>query len=261
MYEDAAMSKLPPRPDQPISVENGSSSAVEQQAPAWLRGPRWRRWLMIVGLFLVGWTVLFGGWIGIALLRGSTERNAGAVAFNIVLVVFMASVMFLLLQRGIYRWFWHIERRRGHGGVGLDDRMMRFGAVRTDAPPVIRWPWQLRARHAGFLLTGMATLLFIFLPYDNQLAISGFLARNSAGRASAGSLSMLLFAWLPLLSLSLLSMLLLSRQMRRRDAGLLDAGAKLVLTAETNWLFSFAAAFAMTMLLCRLFGTMVMRYL
>lgn len=136
MYEDAAMSKLPPRPDQPISVENGSSSAVEQQAPAWLRGPRWRRWLMIVGLFLVGWTVLFGGWIGIALLRGSTERNAGAVAFNIVLVVFMASVMFLLLQRGIYRWFWHIERRRGHGGVGLDDRMMRFGAVRTDAPPL-----------------------------------------------------------------------------------------------------------------------------
>lgn len=235
--------------------------AAEQRMPVWLRGPRWRRWLLIGVVLLVGWSALFGGWIGIALLRGSTDRNAGAVAFNIVLIVFMATVLFLLLQRGLYRWFWHIDRRRGHGRVDHGDKALVFGAVRTEAPPVIVWPWQLRVRHAGFLLIGMATLLFVFLPFENQLAIGGFLARHSAGRASAGSLSMLIFAWLPLLLLGLLSMLLLSRQMRRRDAGLMDAEARRVLAAEMNWLFSFATAFAMTMLLCRLFGAMVVHYL
>ena len=45
------------------------------------------------------------------------------------------------------------------------------------------------------------------------------------------------------------------------DAGLLDEEGKRLLQAETNWLFSFAAAFAMTVLLCRVFGAMVVRYL
>lgn len=247
-------------PDPRGGTGDSSPDTRHQQMPAWLRGPRWRRWLLIVMLFLVGWSALFGGWIGIALLRDSTDRNAGAVAFNIVLVVFMATVMFLILQRGLYRWFWHIERRRGHGWFEPGGKAMQFGATRTDTPPVIAWPWQLRLRHLGFLLLGMATLLFIFLPFENQLAIGGFLARHSAGRASAGSLSMLIFAWLPLLLLGGLSMLLLSRQMRHRDAGQLTAEGKLLLAAEVNWLFSFATAFAMTMLLCRLFGAMVVRY-
>ncbi len=107
----------------------------------------------------------------------------------------------------------------------------------------------------------MATLLFIFLPYENQLAIGRFVTHNSRGSASAGSLSMLLFAWLPLLLLVLLSMLLLSREMRRRDAGLLDDEAKLLLSAEMKWLFAFATAFAMTMLLCRMFGSVIIRHL
>ena len=247
-------------PDPRGGADDSSPDASEKQMPVWLRGPRWRRWLLIVMLFLVGWSALFGGWIGIALLRDSTDRDAGAVAFNVVLVVFMATVLFLILQRGLYRWFWHIERRRGRGRYEPYDNAMQFGAMRTDAPPVIAWPWQLRLRHLGFQLIGMATLLFIFLPFGNQLAIGGFLARHSAGRASGGSLSMLIFAWLPLLLLSGLSVLLLSRQMRRRDAGQLNAEGRLLLAAEMNWLFSFATAFAMTMLLCRLFGAMVVRY-
>lgn len=49
-------------------------------------------------------------------------------------------------------------------------------------------------------------------------------------------------------------MLLLRRQFRLRDAGLLDAVGERQLSAETHWLFSFAAAFAATAFLCRLIG-------
>ena len=240
--------------------EERDTGVQQDRLRIWQRGPKWRRWLVIAGMFLGGWTLLFGGWIGVALLRGATDRDAGAVAFNIVLVIFMATCMFLVLHRALYRQFWHQDRKRAADGMNPVDTAFPSKAGRT-LPPVVRWPWGLRLRHGVLRFIGMATLLHVFLPFGNQVAISGFLARHSAGWASAGSLATLLFAWVPLVLLSLLSMLLLSRQMRRRDAGLLDEEGKQLLQAETNWLFSFAAAFAMTVLLCRVFGAMVIRYL
>ncbi|WP_439449445.1 hypothetical protein [Stenotrophomonas sp. ATs4] len=58
-------------------------------------------------------------------------------------------------------------------------------------------------------------------------------------------------------------MLLLRRQFRLRDAGLLDAGlldavGERQLSAETHWLFSFAAAFAATAFLYRLIGSVAL---
>lgn len=241
--------------------EKQGTGVQEDRLRIWQRGPKWRRWLVIAGMFLGGWTLLFGGWIGVALLRGATDRDAGAVAFNIVLVFFMATCMFLALHRALYRQFWHQDRKRAADGMHPVDTAFPSKTAWALPPPAVHWPWGLRLRHGVLRVIGMATLLHVFLPFGNQVAISGFLARHSAGWASAGSLATLLFAWVPLVLLLLLSMLLLSRQMRRRDAGLLDEEGKRLLQAETNWLFSFAAAFAMTVLLCCVFGAMVVRYL
>ncbi len=227
----------------------------------WTQQSKWRQVLVVGGLFLIGWTLLFGSWIGVALLRGSTDRDAGAVALNIVLVLFLGTVLLTMTQRACYRWFWHHDRQRMQGLLKPGDETFQFGGQATDPPPVIAWPWMLRLRHTVFYLIGMATIFYTFLPYANQLAIGQFLFRYSAGRASAGNLAMLLFGFLPMIVLGMLSMALLSRQMRRRDAGVLSEGEQLILAAEMNWLFAFATAFGMTMLLCHFFGSMVMRYL
>ena len=119
----------------------------------------------------------------------------------------------------------------------------------------------MRLRHALIYLVGVATLVYVFAPYDNQRAIVRFLIAHSAGPSSAGSLSELIFGYVPMAFLAALAMILTSRQMRRRDAGLLDAHEKLVLQAELSWLFSFAAAFTLTMFLCRWVGSMTLAYL
>lgn len=110
-------------------------------------------------------------------------------------------------------------------------------------------------------ILGIATLFYVFLPYENQIAIGRFLVRHSVGTASAGGLGTLLFGYLPMAVLALISMLLLSRQLRRREAGVLSNDEKLALAAEMNWLFSYALAFGTTALLCRIFGAMIVRYL
>lgn len=227
----------------------------------WMRARQWRQWLIVSLLLLVGWSALFGAWIGIALLRASTDRDAGAIAMNIVLVLFMGAVLFPTMHRATYRWFWHLDRKRAAGSPYAEVTAFRFGEEPTVPPPLVRWPWTLRLRHGAMLLLGVAALLYAFLPFANQIAIGRFLVGHSAGRVSAGSLGTLLFGYLPMLALAFVSMLLLSRQFRRRDAGLLTDEQKLLLAAEMNWLFAYATAFGATMLLCRIFGAMIVQYL
>jgi hypothetical protein len=119
----------------------------------------------------------------------------------------------------------------------------------------------LRLRHAVIYIAAVLTLLYAFAPYDHQLAIARFVIAHSAGWSSAGSLSTLLFGYLPMGFLVMLATLLTWRQTRRRDAGLLDAGGKLLLEAEVSWLFSFAAAFTVTGFLSRWAGSMIVAYL
>lgn len=227
----------------------------------WMRARRWRQWLVLSMVWLVGVITVFATWIGVAILRGSTDRNAGAVALNQVLVVFLATVGLVAVHGGTYRWFWHVYGKRAEGAVRAGDPDPPYGSEPTEPPPRIDWPWPLQLRHALIYLVAIVTLLYAFAPYDNQLAIIRFVTAHSAGRSSAGSLSMLLFGYLPLGILALIAMLLTSRQMRRRDAGLLDARETLLLKAEVSWLFSFAAAFMVTAFLCRWGGSMIVAYL
>jgi hypothetical protein len=228
----------------------------------WMRARKWRRWLVLSIVWLVGVLTLFAAWIGVAILRGSTERNAAAVALNLVIVFFLAIVGLITMHRGLYRWFWHIDCKRAAGKLLLPgDPGPTFGSEPTAPPPRIAWPWTLRLRHAIIYVAGMLTLLYAFAPYDNQLAIMHFVIAHSAGPSSAGSLNTLLFGYLPIMVLAMLAMLLTWRQMRRRDAGLLDARGKVLLEAEVSWLFSFGAAFTVTAFLCRWGGSMIVAYL
>jgi hypothetical protein len=227
----------------------------------WMRARKWRQWLVLSMVWLVGVITVFAAWIGVAILRGSTDRDAGAVALNLVLVVFLAIVGLVAVHGGAYRWFWHVGRKRADGALRAGDPDPPYGSEPTEPPPRIDWPGPLRLRHALIYLVAIVTLLYAFAPYDNQLAIMRFVTAHSAGRSSGGSLSMLLFGYLPLGTLSLLAMLLTWRQMQRRDAGLLDARETLLLEAEVSWLFSFAAAFMVTAFLCRWGGSMIVAYL
>lgn len=227
----------------------------------WMRLRKWRQWLVLTMVWLVGVIILFAAWIGVAILRGSTERNAGAVALNLVLVFFLAIAGLAVVHGGTYRWFWHVDRKRAQGALRAGDPDPSYGSEPTEPPPHIDWPWPLRVRHALMHLVAIVALLYGFAPYDNQLVIIRFVTAHSASRSSAGSLNMTLFGYLPLGIMVLLAMLLTWRQMRRRDAGLLDARGTLLLEAEVCWLFSFAAAFAVTAFLCRWGGSMIAAHL
>jgi hypothetical protein len=227
----------------------------------WMRARKWRQWLVLSLIWLVGVITLFAAWISVAILRGSTERDAGAVALNLVIVFFLAIVGLIAMHRGLYRWFWHVDRKRAAGKLLPGDPGPPFGSEATAPPPRIDWPWTLRLRHAVIYVAGMLTLLYAFAPYDNQLAIVHFVIAHSAGPSSAGSLNTLLFGYLPMGVLAILAMLLTWRQTRRRDAGLLDTRGKLLLEAEVSWLFSFGAAFTVTAFLCRWGGSMIVAYL
>lgn len=239
-----------------------SAPARRTDRPVPSRGARsWRQWLVLGGIALASWVILFAAWIGVAILRGATDRNAGAVALNLVLTCFIGTIGLIAMHRGLYRWFWHVNRKRAAGTVSPGNPEPVFGSEPTAPPPRIDWPWTLRLRHAVLYLVGILTLFYAFAPYENQLAILRFVTAHSAGRSSAGSLGALLFGYLPMVALVMLAMLLTWRQMRRRDAGLLRPRETLLLEAETSWLFSFAAAFAMAVFLCRWAGNMIVAYL
>ncbi|PXA99084.1 hypothetical protein DMC47_05235, partial [Nostoc sp. 3335mG] len=193
--------------------------------------------------------------------RNSTDRDAGAVALNLVLTCFIATIGLIAMHRGLYRRFLHVDRRRDAGAVPPGESGPAVGSEPVAPSPRVDWPWTLRLRHAVLYLVGILTLLYAFAPYENQLAILRFVTAHSAGRSSAGSLGALLFGYLPMVALVMLAMLLTWRQMRRRDAGLLRPEETLLLEAETAWLFSFAAAFAMAVFLCRWAGSMIVAYL
>ncbi len=227
----------------------------------WTRVNRWHRWALPGILAIVAFPLLFAAWIGAAFLFQSSGKESGAVALNLVVTCAVAIAVLILMHRAIYRWYWHVDRRRAAGAIRSGDPEPRFGSEPTAPPPRIDWPWTLRLRHALFYLIGIMTLLYAFAPYDHQRAIIRFLGAHSAGRASAGSLATFVFGYLPMGVLMALAMALTRRQVRERDAGRLDARGRILLEAEVTWLFSFAAAYVTAMLLCRLLGGAIVAHL
>lgn len=226
-----------------------------------MRASKGRQWLLLYPLMMLLTAVLMMLWIAIAYALGSTDRDAGAVALNYALVGVIATVGLLIIHPAMYRWHWHIERKRRAAELPPGTPIPAYGSESTAPPPRIDWPWSYRLRHWLARLFGIAALLFFFMPYRNQTAIAGFLAAHSGGRASAGSLAGLIFFYLPLCLIMGLIMALICRRMKRRDAGLLSARESLLLDAELTWLVSFGAALMIASLLCHFAGSMITAFL
>lgn len=224
---------------------------------AWMEGRPLRRAVVGAVIFVVFFSGLFASWIGVALWRGSTDRNAGAVALLYVLVPFIAVVMLFLIQRMMYRLLWNQERAMARGEWRPGDRVPPPGPRSTPPAPPVSWPWTLRARHALLYVLTLAGLLYGFMPYEHQVELVRLVWRLGSGTATRRQLPMLLFGYLPLVVFGLLAVALTHRQRRRRDAGRFDARARLVLRAEMNWLWAFATAATMTILMLQFFGQLI----
>lgn len=224
---------------------------------AWMEGRPLRRAMVGAVIFVVFFSGLFASWIGVALWRGSTDRNAGAVALLYVLVPFIAVVMLFLIQRMMYRLLWNQERAMARGEWRPGDRVPPPGPRSTPPAPPVSWPWTLRARHALLYVLTLAGLLYGFMPYEHQVELVRLVWRLGSGTATRRQLPMLLFGYLPLVVFGLLAVALTHRQRRRRDAGRFDARARLVLRAEMNWLWAFATAATMTILMLQFFGQLI----
>lgn len=223
---------------------------------AWMDRRPVRRTMVVITAFLVGWTLLFGGWIAVAMLRGSTQRNAGAVALLYIVMPFLAVLLLFVLHRMTYRRFWDDDRKNARGDRQTAMAAPPGGKLFPPAPR-IDWPLNLRLRHGLFYLLAIAGLLFGFMPYEHQVAISHFMVEISSGSATRRQLTGLLFGYLPMILFALLALALIHRQQRRRDAGLLDARELLLLRAEMNWLFSFGVALGSVILFSQVFGNMI----
>lgn len=228
---------------------------------AWIRTSKWRQWLILYPFAMVITAILLALWIAVAYALGSTDRDAGAVALNYVLVGFIATVGLLIIHPAMYRWYWHIERKRRAGELPAGAPSPAYASEPTAPPPRIDWPRPYRLRHWLARLLGIAVLLLFFLPYRNQTAIEQFLIAHSSGRASAGSLAGLLFLYLPFSLIMGLIMALTWRRMKRRDAGLLSTRDSLLLDAELTWLFSFGATMMIAIFLCYFAGNLITSFL
>lgn len=238
----------------------GPDSSLDRLG-AWARASKARQWMLLAVICVVSFVILFSAWIATAFFFQSSGKDSGAVALNLVVSCCVAIAGLIPMHRGVYRWYWHVERKRAAGKIAPEDEGPRYGSEPSAPPPRMDLPWAIRLRHALIYTIAIATLLYAFAPYEHQLAIIRFLGAHSAGRASAGSLAMLIFGYLPIGVLVALAMLLTHRQMRLQDAGQLDERGQLLLKAEQLWLFSFAAAFAVAVLLCRLAGGLIVQYL
>jgi len=263
-FENGASRAMSDRSAGQPSQDGRTDYSSANRFGAWTRSLRpWQTVLLIFFGVMPFAAIMLAMWIGLAfaLNRDPAHPVSAEAALNLLLVVFVAVPGFFFMHRAQYRWFWHLDRARATGRLKPSDRDPDYGSEPSEPAPKIAWSPVLRLRHALMYLLGMAILIMTFAPYEHQISIIHWLDRFSAGSASRGSLSGIVFVYLPMILFCTLAMLLTYRQMKRRDAGALDAAEALELGAEVNWLFSFAAAFAIASLLCRFAGSAILGYM
>lgn len=207
-------------------------------------------------------------WGGLALTIGVLflfehlgQRLTFEQAFNGVLSLFLILVFLPLCHAGCHRWFWHVERRRqaGHflGGETIPD----MGSEPTEPAPPLKATSREKLTYALLYLAAVALLMFIYLPLGHHEAISRFIARFSAGRASATSLASIIIVWMPLLGGMFAVFLTMERDMKKIRAHQVTGAEKQRIELRLNWLGAFATAVTMTGFLCFVLGNLILRYL
>ncbi|WP_313012745.1 hypothetical protein [Brevundimonas sp.] len=217
----------------------------------------------IIALGMGVTAIILFGWIGFvfAINTYTPVAMTAEAALNLILVLLLATAGLPILHAAVYRWFWHIRRRREAGAYSRGEPIPAFGSEPTAPPPRAAKTTRQRLLYSALYVVGILSLLAAYAPIGHQEGLAAFLERFSAGRASFTSLATLIVIFLPMaISFALLAPLV-ERDSRRLNAGLADAAEVLRLQAKQEWLFSFATAFVMTGFLAFFAGNLILSFL
>ena len=216
----------------------------------------------ILAVSMVLTAVMLMGWIGLVYAVNTYTAIAitAEEVLNLILVGFVAVIGLPILHAATYRWFWHIRRKQAAGEFLLGE-MPGFGSEPTQSPPRIKWGARQIAVYAILYLVGMSSLIAAYAPLGHQEALTSFLWRFSAGRASFSSLVQLVIVFLPM-ALSFACLVPLFEADRKRlTAGGLNEHEALSIRGRQEWLSSFATAFVMAGFLAFMAGNMILAHL
>ena len=217
----------------------------------------------IIALSMRVTAIILFGWIGFvfAIHTYTPVAMTAEAALNLILVLLLATAGLPILHAAVYRWFWHIRRRREAGAYSRGEPIPAFGSEPTAPPPRAAKTTRQRLLYTALYAIGILSLVAAYAPIGHQEGLAAFLDRFSAGRASFTSLATLIVIFLPMaISFAILAPLV-ERDSRRLNAGLADAAEILRLRAKQEWLFSFATAFVMTGFLAFFAGNLILSFL
>ena len=217
----------------------------------------------ILALSMVLTAVVLMGWIGLVYAVNTYTAIAitAEETLNLILVGLIAVVGLPILHAATHRWFWHIRRKQAAGDFLLGQEMPAFGSEPTQPPPRITWGARQIAVYGLLYLIGIISLIAAYAPLGHQEALTSFLWRFSAGRASFSSLVQLVIVFLPMvLSFTCLAPLFESDRKRLAAGGLSEQEA-LAIRGRQEWLSSFATAFVMAGFLAFISGNMILAHL
>lgn len=207
--------------------------------------------------------VMLMGWIGLvyAVNTYSAIAVTAEEVLNLILVGFVAVIGLPILHAATHRWFWHIRRKQASGEFLFGEEMPSFGSKPTQPPPRIKWGARQIAVYAILYLVGMSSLVVAYAPLGHQEALTSFLWRFSAGRASFSSLVQLVIVFVPMALSFACLMPLFEADRKRLSAGGLSQQEALAIRGRQEWLSSFATAFVMAGFLAFLAGNMILAHL
>ena len=90
----------------------------------------------IIALGMGVTAIILFGWIGFvfAINTYTPVAMTAEAALNLILVLLLATAGLPILHAAVYRWFWHIRRRREAGAYSRGEPIPAFGSEPT-APP------------------------------------------------------------------------------------------------------------------------------
>lgn len=209
-------------------------------------------------LFVVPFTVaVLGIFLGLIIWlnpRDQPQQVSAEGLLNLMLVVFISTILFLLMHRLFYRQWWMHDRARARGE--MPD--FRLGRTPLEPPPPVPWPISVKVRHAIMKLVAIAGLIYGFGYYDHQVKLLVVYDWVPLRLPDAAAVVFMIIPGGILLAIFAVA---LRGQRKRRDRGQLDSEQRLLLLAETNWLTAYALALGGAAFMCALFGFMVIHTL
>ena len=201
-------------------------------------------------------------WVSIMFFLATHGSHAPAKAILNELLTGLAVVVFLpALHRGLLRTFWRNEDRSEQGLPFIEGSYLDGNQPLPPAVPKTASTLAQKLLYVACYVSGVAVLLWIYLPLAHMDTLLRFVSKHSGGSASAGSLLEFILAYLPMVVLLLPLMGVLEGERRAIASGRYPAQETLRRKLKQNWLLSFVAALIGTSMLCYLVSSLVLAYL